>query len=194
MNILQALRIQAHGNALANHRLHTAMAPLTAADFHAPRTGFFPSLALSLNHILAVDQYYIGALLGEPDLVTAWERFKPATTLSELAQRQRASDLRLVALVNSLDEAGAEVAMPRGGGRVQRDSTAGVLLHLFQHQTHHRGQVHAMLSSTAVKPPQLDEFMMPSEAHLRGDDMRALGFDEVTAYGPSDRRDLADLS
>jgi uncharacterized damage-inducible protein DinB len=185
MNILQALRIQAHGNALANHRLHAAMAPLTQADFDAPRTSFFPSLALTLNHILDVDLFYIGALLGEPDLDTCWDRFVPATTLPELAQRQRASDMRLVSFVNSLDEAGvsAEVAMPRGGGRVQRDSAAGVLLHLFQHQTHHRGQAHAMLSGTAVKPPQLDEFMMPSEAHLRTDDMRALGFDEAFAYG-----------
>ena len=40
-----------------------------------------------------------------------------------------------------------------------------------------------MLSATAIKPPQLDEFMMPSEAHLRRDDMRALGWDEQAVYG-----------
>ena len=35
-----------------------------------------------------------------------------------------------------------------------------LLAHLFIHQIHHRGQVHAMLSGTSVKPPQLDEFFL----------------------------------
>jgi hypothetical protein len=39
-----------------------------------------------------------------------------------------------------------------------------------------------MLAGTAVKPPQLDEFLMPSEAHLRGDDLRALGWSEATVF------------
>ncbi len=66
---------------------------------------------------------------------------------------------------------------------VQHERAAQVLAHLFMHQTHHRGQVHAMLSGTAVSPPQLDEFMMPSEAHLRADDMVALGWSEAEVYG-----------
>jgi hypothetical protein len=51
------------------------------------------------------------------------------------------------------------------------------------HQTHHRGQAHAMLSSTSVAPPQLDEFLMPSDAPLRSADMAALGWDETQVYG-----------
>ena len=73
--------------------------------------------------------------------------------------------------------------MPRGEGRVQRDAAAHVLQHLFMHQTHHRGQLHAMLSGTAVKPPQLDEFLMPSEPHLRTAEMAALGWSEGAVYG-----------
>jgi rhodanese-related sulfurtransferase len=52
------LRIQAHANRLANHRLHQAMQPLTHEELHAPRVSFFPSLMGTLNHILAVDGYY----------------------------------------------------------------------------------------------------------------------------------------
>ena len=77
----------------------------------------------------------------------------------------------------------AWVEMPRGD-HVQRDRAGHVLAHLFNHQTHHRGQAHAMLAGTAVAPPQLDEFMMPSEAHLRRADMQALGWDEAAVYGP----------
>ena len=41
-----------------------------------------------------------------------------------------------------------------------------------------------MLAGTAVSPPQLDEFMMPSEPHLRTAEMAALGWDEAGVYGP----------
>jgi uncharacterized damage-inducible protein DinB len=76
------------------------------------------------------------------------------------------------------------VHMPRAQGRIQTDAAAHLLQHLFMHQMHHRGQVHAMLSGTAVAPPQLDEFMMPSEAHLRTAEMAELGWLESAVYGP----------
>ena len=53
-----------------------------------------------------------------------------------------------------------------------------MLAHLFMHQTHHRGQAHAMLSGTAVKPPQLDEFLLASDASLRVPDLAALKWTE----------------
>lgn len=177
-------RIQAHANRLANHRLHAAMAKLAPAEFHAPRVSFFPSLAATLNHILAVDEYYIGALHGDAHLPQQYDRFVPAATLAELAGRQRASDERLIAWCEALTDAGcaATVEMDRGE-HVQRDLAAHVLAHLFMHQTHHRGQVHTMLSSTAVAPPQLDEFLMPSDAKFRVADMAALGWSEDDVYG-----------
>lgn len=177
-------RIQAHANRLANHRLHAAMAALTEADFHAPRVSFFPSLAATLNHILAIDGYYIGALHGDAELPRKYREFVPAATLAELARRQRASDERLIAWCGALTDAGCDalVDMDRGE-HVQRDRAAHVLAHLFMHQTHHRGQVHAMLSGTAVAPPQLDEFLMPSDDRFRGADMAALGWREQDVYG-----------
>jgi uncharacterized damage-inducible protein DinB len=184
MDLPRYLRIQAHANALSNQRLGQALAALPGADWHAPRTSFFPSLARTLNHVLAVDGYYIGALHRDAGLVEAYAAFEPAGTAADWARRQRASDLRLVAFCDALDDAGVEawVDMPRRD-HVQRDRVGHVLAHLFNHQTHHRGQAHAMLSGTAVAPPQLDEFMMPSEAHLRVADMQALGWDEVGVYG-----------
>lgn len=180
------LRIQAHANALANLRLHAAMAPLSRDELHARRTSFFPSLMATLNHILAVDIYYVAALVGDPDPEGAWRRFRPAIDLPPLVAAQRGSDMRLLALCEGLDAAGCEriVDLPRPQGRVQRDRAAHVLAHLFMHQVHHRGQVHAMLSGTSVQPPQLDEFLMPSEAHLREAEMLAFDWDEREVYGP----------
>ena len=181
----QLLRIQAHANRLANFRLHGALAPLSRDEFNAPRTGFFPSLAATLNHVLEVDLYYIAALCGDADPRAVFERFVAAGDIATLAAAQRTSDERLIGFCNGLDSAGcaAEVAMPRQGGRIQRDRAAHVLQHLFMHQTHHRGQAHAMLSGTPVEPPQLDEFLMPSEPHLRVAEMAELGWQESTVYG-----------
>lgn len=187
MDLLQHLRAQARANRLANRRLHEAMRPLPEAEFSAHRTSFFPSLAKTLNHLLAVDGYYLAALHGERDMEAQWQRFVPAATLHELARRQAASDERLIAYCEALDAAAldAPVAMQRGE-QVDTDIAARVLAHLFMHQTHHRGQAHAMLSGTAVKPPQLDEFLLASDAPLRVDDLRALGWSEAQLLGAAD--------
>ena len=186
VDLPKALCIQAHGNALANLRLHAAMATLSTEDLHRERTSFFPSLMATLNHILGVDSYYIAALAGDSDAEATWKRFRKLRELAPLAAAQRACDLRLVSLCEALDAAACDrvVDLPRGKGRVQRERAAHVLAHLFMHQTHHRGQVHAMLSGTSVKPPQLDEFLMPSEAHLREAEMLAFDWDERQVYGP----------
>jgi uncharacterized damage-inducible protein DinB len=183
MDLSAYLRIQAHANALSNHRLGRALLALDQAAWEAPRTGFFPSLAQTLNHILAVDHYYIGALYCEPGLREGYAAFQPCAHAAEWVRRQHDSDLRLVAFCAALDAAaiGAWVDMPRSD-HVQRDRAGHVLAHLFNHQTHHRGQAHAMMAGTALALPQLDEFMMPSEAHLRRADMQALGWDEAAVY------------
>jgi uncharacterized damage-inducible protein DinB len=58
-----------------------------------------------------------------------------------------------------------------------------LLLHLFEHQIHHRGQAHCMLSGTSVPPPQLDEFFMAGDAPRREGDMAALGWTETEIWG-----------
>ena len=184
MDLPGYLRIQAHANALSNHRLGRALAALDAAAWQAPRTSFFPSLAQTLNHILAVDLLlHRCAAPRRPIWSSSMRPSCPAATPDEWARRQQLSDLRLVAFCAVLDALAIDawVEMPRRD-HVQRDRAGHVLAHLFNHQTHHRGQAHAMLSGTAVAPPQLDEFMMPSEAHLRQADMQALGWDEAAVY------------
>ncbi|HSW21971.1 MAG TPA: DinB family protein [Burkholderiaceae bacterium] len=183
MDLTSYLRIQARANRLSNHRLHAAMAPLSSAEFHAPRVSFFPSLAQTLNHILEVDLYYIGALHREADHRATALAFVPSDTLAALSQRQAASDERLIGFCDALDAGtlDAVIDMERAD-HVQRDRIGHVLAHLFNHQTHHRGQAHAMLSGSSIKPPQIDEFMMPSESHLRASDMAALGWHEADVY------------
>ena len=56
------LLVLARANRLANHRLDAACASLSHDEWTAPRTGFFPSIAATLNHVLIVDWYYLDAL------------------------------------------------------------------------------------------------------------------------------------
>ena len=186
MDLLAYLRLQAHANRLANHRLHQAMRGLSQDDWDAPRTGFFPSVSATLNHILGVDTYYLAALHGEVDMVLQWENFEPARDLVDLAARQAASDERLIDWCDAADTAAldAAVALDRGE-RVDHDPAARLLAHLFAHQIHHRGQVHAMLSGTRVAPPQLDEFLLESDAVHRRADLAALHWTEPRLLGRS---------
>ena len=182
--LLQHLRTLARANRLANHRLHAACSKLTDAEFKATRTSFFPSLWATLNHILIVDWYYIAALRREPDIRRAFRTETPYGTMQELAPAQAVSDQRLIDWCDAADDAAldAYVDMDRETF-VQRDRAQHVLMHLMTHQIHHRGQAHAMLSGTAIKPPQLDEFLMPSEVQYRSADLAALGWTEAELFG-----------
>ena len=83
MDALTLHRIQARATRLANLRLHGAMQPLSAAELHAPRSSFFPTLMATLNHLLGVDQYYVCVLHGQTDGAEAWHTFVPAQTLAD---------------------------------------------------------------------------------------------------------------
>jgi uncharacterized damage-inducible protein DinB len=184
------LLTQAFNNAWANHRLLAACAQLGAAEFAAPRTGFFPSIRATLNHNLTVDWFYIDALerslAGRPVNPAArafFEPEQPCATCAELQPAQAASDRRLIALCEALDGGAlrCEIAVKRSTGVVQ-EPLPRLLAHLFQHQVHHRGQAHAMLSGTRVAPPQLDDFFCANDAPVRAADFAALGFSEAAIW------------
>jgi uncharacterized damage-inducible protein DinB len=93
-------------------------------------------------------------------------------------------DRRLIAFVECLGAADLDrVVNVNRGSRIQHERMDRLLLHLFQHQIHHRGQAHAMLSATAVRPPQLDEFFATEEAPLRAGEFAELGWNEDLVWG-----------
>ncbi len=169
----------ARNNAWANHRLLKACAELSAADFSAERASFFPSIVDTYNHILVVDWFYIDALEGGTLGPKAWENAVPFPDFNDFRVAQVAIDKRLIGFCNALDAAvlAKEVRMHRAT-YVQIDRVDRVLLHLFEHQIHHRGQIHAMLAGTSVRPPQLDEFFCAGDAKYRATDFAELGWRE----------------
>ena len=184
-SLLQALRAMAYNNAWANHRLHACCAALSQEDFVAPRTGFFPSIQATLNHILVIDLFYVDALEGGALGPAAWANPIPCPTMTELQPAQALVDRRLIAWCDALDEDGPDrIIQVHRDTRIQTERADRLLLHLFQHDVHHRGQAHAMLSSTWVKPPQLDEFFSIAEAPLRAAEFAELGWTEATIWPP----------
>ncbi|MFK0162028.1 DinB family protein [Rhizobium sp. NPDC090279] len=177
---VRSFRKLAYNNALANVRLHRACAALKPGEFEARRISFFPSIKATLNHILTVDWFYVDALEGGTLGLKAFEVDEPYDRLDELSREQAEVDRRLVAFCERLTpEAAMRIVDIHRSGRIQRERADDVLNHLFQHQTHHRGQVHAMLSGTSVAPPQLDEFVVSDDARFRGQELAALDWDEM---------------
>src|SRR5438067_10338025 len=181
----------AYNNAWANHRLLTACCKLSQADFEAPRTSFFPSLKATLNHIVTVDWYYIDALeraLRHHEPNREPERFfepeEPFATCVALKAAQQDAHRGLISACTVLAEDDLDIPVPlmRRAG-IQTESATRLLAHLFQHQIHHRGQAHAMLAGTSVKPPQLDEFFCANEAQLRAAELAELGLSEAEIWG-----------
>lgn len=178
-DLVQTYRAFAYNNAFANHRLLTACSRLTADEFAADRSGFFPSLQRTLNHIYIIDLFYIDALEGGWLGPMAWENELPFPALADLTRAQEAMDRRLIKFCEALTvERLNDVIRINRASRVQHERCDRLLLHLFQHDIHHRGQAHAMLSSTSVKPPQLDEFFPADDAGLRSEEFAELGWSE----------------
>lgn len=144
-------------NRWANERLYEAVGKLSPHEFAAPRSGFFPSLLKTLNHILVGDTVWMGRLEDTGSNITSLDQILH-TELAALKAARVAMDNRIVAYVDAIAPArlAEDLVYRTVAGDPMRTQVAQVLAHFFNHQTHHRGQAHAMLSSTQVAPPSLD--------------------------------------
>lgn len=167
-----ALARMARNNQWANHRLYRAVGQLSARDYFAQRTSFFPTIHLTLSHIYIVDVYYLDQIEENGRGQAAFVSETPFVDFAQLKAAQAAEDRRAIAICERLDDVRAERKIKLDRGDFFPEEKIGdVLLHLFEHQIHHRGQVHAMLAGTEVAPPQLDEFFLAQDAALRAGDL-----------------------
>ena len=163
----------------SNDRLHRAVMSLAPGEFAAARTSFFPSIRATLNHVLSVDLYYLDMLEEGGRGLGIFDDWVDHDDPAALADAQAAFDRRLLGCCEKLTEADLDRRVPtdRGDDGVVHERIGDLLAHLFVHDIHHRGQVHAMLSGTSVKPPQLDEFFLDFDRRLRRSETARLGLD-----------------
>ena len=180
-SLIKHFQIVARNNRWSNFRLVNASASLSQTELEAERTSFFPSILLTLNHILTIDWYYLDALEGANLGLTVLSNIMPCRNINALEQAQAAVDQRLIQFCDGLtsQRLAENIAFDRGQRGIILNRIDRTLAHLFVHQIHHRGQVHAMLAGTRVKPPQLDEFLMRGDAPNRAEDLMLLGFSEA---------------
>ncbi|MDE2148300.1 MAG: DinB family protein [Gammaproteobacteria bacterium] len=141
----------------AYRRLYAVAGQLGEADYRRDCGLFFGSIHATLNHLLLVDRLWIGRLQGEPFEVTGLDQ----ELVAERGALERSIDAHCAKIehfVDGLDDA-------RLSGALAYRSTKGlpfeqpfVLLlgHVFNHATHHRGQVSAALTRLGLKAPVMD--------------------------------------
>jgi uncharacterized damage-inducible protein DinB len=128
-------------NAWANRRLYEACAALNPTDYRAPRPSFFGSIHATLNHILVGDRVWMDRLEGAPGGIGDSIKSRDELRSQGGARVRRCAHPRLVS--------GPAEAMPaRCATAIWREAQETPLADagaFFNHQTHHRGQVHGML-------------------------------------------------
>ncbi|MBB6407820.1 DinB family protein [Mesorhizobium sangaii] len=177
MTLLDHLRRMAGNNLWSNDRLYRAVLQLKLGEFSAERTSFFPSIEATLNHILAVDLLYLDFLEEGGVGAAAHDDFVPIDEPQALFAAQLAADRRLIAFCDRLSavDLDRQVFTDRRADGMIPERIGDILAHVFLHDIHHRGQVHAMLSGTSVAPPQLDEFLLDYDVKLRKEEVERLG-------------------
>jgi uncharacterized damage-inducible protein DinB len=158
MNLTAHYQMFGQYNAWANGRLYAAAALLGTEQYRADRGAFFKSVHGTLNHLLATDRIWMRRFTGEgdaPDCLDAvlFEAF------DELRAAREAEDRRITSYLDSLDDdrvAGTIKYRRISSPEQFEQQLAPALAHWFNHQTHHRGQVHALLTGLTGEAPELD--------------------------------------
>ncbi|WP_303978028.1 DinB family protein [Dongia mobilis] len=145
-------------NQWANRRLYGAVGELSPDEIDAPRIGFFPSLLKTFNHLIVADRIWLSRLTGIADPEMRALDQIVAAEFAALTAARAALDQRILDCVNDMPAARlSEVLTYKTVAGIAHETPIALVLgHMFNHQTHHRGQAHGMLSGTRVAPPSLD--------------------------------------
>jgi uncharacterized damage-inducible protein DinB len=157
--------LMADYNAWANARVYRMAAALADADYRRDAGAYFGSLHGTLNHLLVADRIWMQRLTGSGTHPAALNEILFAQ-LEPLTAARQAEDSRIVAYVASLSEAELEEEWDYRtlSGAPQRQRRRDILAHVFNHQTHHRGQAHAILTGLGVREPEpLDLLILQRE-------------------------------
>lgn len=161
--------LMARYNAWANARLYRMAGQLSAEQYHRDVNVYFKSLHGTLNHLLVADRIWLWRLTGSGVAPTQLDAIL-FEDLASLAEARRAEDERLVSFVESVTDAQLEAAIEyqTTSKAPQQQKLREVLAHVFNHQTHHRGQAHAILTAVGLKEPDsLDVLWMMRERPAR---------------------------
>jgi uncharacterized damage-inducible protein DinB len=144
-------------NRLANKKLYEACSGLSDAEYRRELGAFFKSVHGTLNHLLLGDTIWMARFGGGAHASTNLDAILHES-FDALRQARTAMDQRIERFFSTLPE-GFErraVRYVNNAGIDSEDPLEVILPHFFNHQTHHRAQVHTLLSQLGRDPPVLD--------------------------------------
>lgn len=142
-------------NQWANQKLYSVAQVLTEEEFHRDTGAFFQSLFGTLTHLLVADSIWLNRFTGSGPVHNALDA-RPFPDIATLTQARQMIDARLIDYVETLSHDSFEqiISYTRSTDPTPQSHRLGpALTHLFNHQTHHRGQAHMIL--TVLGKPSL---------------------------------------
>jgi uncharacterized damage-inducible protein DinB len=160
------VRSMAAYNGWQNQNLYSAADGLPDAVRKAPRQAFFGSIHGTLNHLLWADQLWMRRFAGvvRPEAVAIAQSPFLYTHWDDLKRERFALDGAISAWGNGLDASWLEGNLSWYSNTAKRELTrpkALIVAHFFNHQTHHRGQVHCMLTQCGLSLGDTDLSLLP---------------------------------
>ncbi|TFH21432.1 MAG: damage-inducible protein DinB [Myxococcales bacterium] len=161
------VRTLADYNRWQNESLYGAAAGLPEEERRRQRGAFFGSIHATLNHVLWADQIWMSRLVGStpppaPNIAASTTQFE---RWEDLERERRAYDEVIVRWAEGVTAGSLEGELSWFSKAMGRDLTHPrwlLVTHMFNHQTHHRGQVHCMLTAAGRKPDDTDLPFKPS--------------------------------
>lgn len=159
---LGTLRMLARFNGWANGHIYDCCARLSDADYRLDRKAFFGSIHATLNHLLVVDKLWRARVENAVTNIKGLNEILH-DDFAALRAARTAEDAALVGTVDGLGDPDLSkpVKFRFMDGTRSEASTELILVTLFNHQTHHRGQIHTMLTQAGITPPPLDILVFP---------------------------------
>jgi len=152
-------------NRWQNANLYGVADALSDAERRRDRGAFFGSIHATLSHLLWADRMWMSRLAGTPrpaggipesvSLYGDWD---------ELKRERAAFDAVMIDWADGLGVAALEGDLTWYSGAAKAELRKPIwflVTHMFNHQTHHRGQVHCMLTQAGGKPGDTDLPLMP---------------------------------
>jgi uncharacterized damage-inducible protein DinB len=162
------IRLMAAYSQWQNRSIYGAADTLTDDDRRTDRGSFFGSIHATLNHLLWADQLWLHRLAGtppppQPDIPSSVNMIGDWPALCEA---RKATDRAILDWSERVTEEDIQGEFGWYSGAIQaevRRPRWALVIQLFNHGTHHRGQVHAMLTAAGAKPDDTDVPFMQSE-------------------------------
>lgn len=158
-------RQMARYNTWQNSGYRRCVEAMSDEELDQERGAFFGSIRKTLNHLLWGDMIWMHRFAGTPDpSLSIQDSTELTIDIQEWSTERFRTDGRIEMWADGLKALDLQAELTWYSGAAGREFTRPIqplIVHFFNHQTHHRGQVHAMITSTGRALPDTDFFLMP---------------------------------